>query len=1162
MKSAKKIIAALLCFLFAGLALCLAACGGAEALLTINEVVSSNSASLIDPEYGSPDWVELYNPSSVSVDISGYFLSDDVTEITKYTFPEGTVIMGGGCIVVYCSRDAAASEGRHAAPFNISAGGETLFLADSDRRVISKVEVPQLAQDISYCRKSDGNFGFCASPSPNAPNNDSRITESLELAKEMMRYSDSLALSELYKGEDGQWAEVRNPSGETVKLSDFFLSDDPAVPDKWKFPEAALEAGGYAVVNLMGGTYIGAESAENTEYPEFFANFKLNSSSEDCLYLFDAGAGLLDTLEYDLNMPGPVSAVKSGDAVMYTAFPTEGAANSDKTFASASWTDADSSDPVRINEVLPRNEYSIIDGDGDRCEWVELYNSSSSAVGLLGYYLSDSAEKPDKWALPDITLGAGEYLLIFLSGKDSTEGELHASFGLSKSDTAVYLSNYDGMRQDTLPIPPELSANVSVGRGENAELLYYAQPTPGGANTTHGFIDYIGVGGFSPESVYISEVCAVQAAGSGGRDWIELYNGSGEGLTLSGWHISDDVDELYKYELSGITIPSGGYAYFYCSSKSGEQNSSTAPFGLSGSGETLFLTDAGGYIADVFTPGVQDVGITSGRMRDAESGERVFFAEATRGEKNPQTYYSSYAPSPVFSDTRLYCSEPFALSIGCANAAAEIRYTLDGSEPSAASALYTGPLNISGNAVVRAASFIGGRLMSRITTRTYLFEREHSLPVVAIAMDGSAFNEMYSAVAKTPKVERECFMQFFAEDGKLGVETGAGLRVGGSSTRVYPQKTLNVYFRSAYGRSSVTYPFFGDYSVNTFKSMVLRNSGQDAYNARIRDAFASMAVLDLDVDAAASSFVVVYINGEYWGIYDLKENQNEDYLAAHYGVDPDTVEIIKRNTVVLAGSSADDFLRVRAYGVDYPGGIKEYYYQSGVVAATPVPEGQTPSPSEEPSSGAPSVIPLTPERYAQYTEWVDSESIADYLIARSYFYDGDMFNQKYWRTTDYAVRWRAVFYDSDFMMGSGSPNGSVLSSYFRVTGVPSANGTLSNMDLYCALNSSPEWREAFIIRYIYVVKYYFNNDRLLPLYDSMAEQLAAEMERHIARWGKPASVSQWERNIAVLRDGISGRADIALSQLKRQYNLSESEYAAYEAQADALYAQNGSRFVP
>lgn len=113
---------------------------------------------------------------------------------------------------------------------------------------------------------------------------------------------------------------------------------------------------------------------------------------------------------------------------------------------------------------------------------------------------------------------------------------------------------------------------------------------------------------------------------------------------------------------------------------------------------------------------------------------------------------------------------------------------------------------------------------------------------------------------------------------------------------------------------------------------------------------------------------------------------------------------------------------------------------------------------------------MTAERYAEFTKWVDAESIADYLIAREYFPDADMFNQKYWRTTDYKVRWRAIFYDSDFALSS--ERGDVLGHYFNVVGVPSADGSLSQMDLYCGLRSNEEWSDYFITRYIYVTKYY------------------------------------------------------------------------------------------
>ena len=86
-------------------------------------------------------------------------------------------------------------------------------------------------------------------------------------------------------------------------------------------------------------------------------------------------------------MPGAVAAVRTAKGVEYTGTATKCAENSDSTFAEIAWTDMDSSDVLRINEFLPKNKFDITDGDGDRSEWVELYNSGSEPVSLLGYYL-------------------------------------------------------------------------------------------------------------------------------------------------------------------------------------------------------------------------------------------------------------------------------------------------------------------------------------------------------------------------------------------------------------------------------------------------------------------------------------------------------------------------------------------------------------------------------------------------------------------------------------------------------------------------------------------------------------------------------------------------------------------------------------------------------
>lgn len=935
---------------------------------------------------------------------------------------------------------------------------------------------------------------------------------------------DGLIISEVKRGDEG-FIEVFNNSDKTVDLGSYYLSDDYSKVDKWRFPQAELAPGGYAVAMLRGSGFNGNAEVIGTDYPCFNATFKI-SSDESGAYLFTRGGYCISSLLLLPNMPEPVCAIRYGSDVGYTGVPTPGAANSECAVYDSefSWNSMDSSDPVRISEVLPDNQFDIIDHDGDRSDWVELHNASDAPVSLRGYYLSDSVFNPSKWAFPDVTIGAGEYLVVFLSGKDTViSGEIHASFKLSSADEGIFLSNYNGMRMDSITVPEGLNPNVSIGRTEDGGILYYAKPTPGEKNTTAGFADQMGVGGFNPSSVYISEVSAVGAPRSDALDWVELHNASAEAVSLSGWHLSDSANDLTKHDLSSLWIPAGGYIAINCTSKINKEWADPAHFSISPAGETLYLTNAEGGMVDFFSTGAQRSGVTSGRETGSQTGERVFFTEATKGARNAGAVFIAYSPIPVISDTELYRSEAFTVTLTAGDENAEIHYTLDGSKPDESSPVYSSPISIDSNTVLRAVSIVPGCLTSECATATYLFEQRHTLPVVTICMDSGDFDEMYAVNSPfVPVVERECHMQFFETDGTLGIETSAGVRVSGASTRKYPQKSLGLYFRSGYGRSSVAYPFFGSDYFTKFGSLVLRNAGQDWSGARIRDSFASTAVIDMNLDASAARFCVVYVNGQYWGLYDLKENMNEDYLETHYGVDPDTANIIKRNTVELEGSNAD-FLRVRAYAVQ----------------------------NDE-------VIPMTDSRYEEFTQWVDAESIADYLIARQYLTDADMFNQKYWRTTDYTVRWRAIFYDSDFALTSSM--GDVLHCYFDPKGVPSADGSLSQMDLYCGLESNEKWRHDFLVRYVYVTKYYLNNERLIPLLNSMAAQIEPELERQIARWGNPVSMERWREEIEKLRTNLLERPQYGKQNVMYVMKLSEADWAALEAEADAIHAANGGVF--
>lgn len=287
--------------------------------------------------------------------------------------------------------------------------------------------------------------------------------------------------------------------------------------------------------------------------------------------------------------------------------------------------------------------------------------------------------------------------------------------------------------------------------------------------------------------------------------------------------------------------------------------------------------------------------------------------------------------------------------------------------------------------------------------------------MVCLSIGKESFDEVYSVTDRWKKVEREGFCEYYEPDGTLGVEFPCGLRVNGASTLNMRQKSMSIFLRGGYGQGSTKYNFFPGNEVTEYTSLAVRNSGQDASKARIRDSFFSKCVEGLNIDNIKTRSVVVYINGQYWGLYDLNENQNEDYLATHYGVDPSTANIIRRNETPLAGDRAD-FKRVRNYAL------------TGDISGS--------------------------AKYEELCQWVDVDYFMDYLIAQTYFANGDMFNQKYWRTTDYKIKWRPIYYDLDLALGSSSPTRNVLPSYFNAEGVPSQDGSLTNMDIYVGLRKT------------------------------------------------------------------------------------------------------------
>lgn len=1072
--------------------------------IIISEVVSSNTRSLVHEVLGTPDWIELYNAGTTSVNLAGCHLSDNIREPRKWEFPSVSIGPGEYLIIYATKYEGDLPNGVYCTGFNLSKSGESLYFTDRYLGILDSVDIPPLRQDVSYARGENGLFGFCGIPTPGAANTTPIVSD---LASVSYAGADAdVQLSEVVpvnssgmpaaNGRRYPWAELYNAGQDAVRLLEYWLSDDPQNFSKWQLPDLLLQPGERLIV------YFSGNKSENDA--EVHAGFRLGSEDEG-LYLSNTQGQVVSQLTWELPMVANIAVVQTSAAEKYAAMPTPGAPNSEITFASLLPAETDESDPVILNEVLPVNRYSLADADGERNEWAELYNRSGETVSLGSYAISDDWNDPAKWVLPDIPLAPGEYLVIFLSGKDRREGELHASFGLSRSDEVMLLTNLNGMRQDAIPLDAEITANISMGRGGNGEIVYFATPTPGAPNDSAGFEQLAAVPARNAGGVYISEVSAVSAAKSGKPDWIELHNPTNREISLAGWGLSDDIDQPDKYVIKSLSMPPGGYAVINASSRTSRQTETTAPFGISSSGDTIFLTDEAGILRDYFETGALSLGVSAGRKESDPTGARAFFSSPTPGEANGSASYPGYAAAPVFSQSALYHAEPFSLEISSAEGA-RVYYTLDGSKPTENAAVYTGPVSISGNTCVRAIAAADGRLNSEIVTRTFLFETPHTLPVICINGNPENFSTVNGASERSQRTEREMYMAYYETDGRLGIDTACGLRATGSSTLTYAQKSFTMYFRGAYGRSSAAYPFYPGYDINEFCSLTIRNSGQDRSNARLRDSYYSLAVEGMYIDNVATRPVIVYINGSYWGIYDLIENQNEDFLASHYGVDPDQVDIIRRNVQALAGSNRDN-KRVREFGRGRDLGVQA--------------------------------------NYEEYAEWVDIDYINDYVIAQTFFANGDMFNQKYWRSHDYTVKWRPVFYDLDYGFFHNNPTRNILGQYFKYEGVPSQDLSITNMDLFCGLPANAGWREQFIKRYIYLVETHLTAERLTTLLDDVAAELRPEMERHIQKWRYPSSLSTWEKNVQDLRDCLEKRPPNALKYVQNYFSVSDAQMEAY-----------------
>ncbi len=379
-------------------------------------------------------------------------------------------------------------------------------------------------------------------------------------------------------------------------------------------------------------------------------------------------------------------------------------------------------------------------------------------------------------------------------------------------------------------------------------------------------------------------------------DWIELYNKGIEQISLSGFSLSDDTLNIQKWEFDSTTIDPGEHLIVCASGKNRRTTSLHTNFKISASGERILLSDASGTIIDHVVVPASTTDISYGRISDGSLP--WIFQYASPGSGNTGNEFVGYAdPVSVSLPGGFYSS---AISVELSAGDSRIFYTLDARDPDTTSMEYSTPINIQNTTVLKAFSIKAGHLPAPTIYHTYFINEETDLPVVSLTSDPyNLFDYNYGIYADGPgwtpgepnhganfwmDWERPAHIEFFEDDKSPGFSENCGISIYGAYTRCYAQKAFAVKFKEMYGISKIEYPLFPDFRVTTFKSFLLRNSGNDFKYTHIRDAMMQTLIKDLDIDYLEYRPATTFINGQYWGIYNIREKISEDYIAYRHGV--------------------------------------------------------------------------------------------------------------------------------------------------------------------------------------------------------------------------------------------------------------------------------------
>jgi len=465
-------------------------------------------------------------------------------------------------------------------------------------------------------------------------------------------------------------------------------------------------------------------------------------------------------------------------------------------------------------------------------------------------------------------------------------------------------------------------------------------------------------------------------------DWLEIYNAGTLPVNLAGYYLSDDVSNLNKWQFSEVEIDPGNFLIIFASGKDTSNASIHTNFKIASEGEWLILSDSQMNIIDSTFSGFMVIDISKGRQPDG-SANWFFFTDPTPGSINNSigAEATMRLDGPQFFTQGGFYDSQFHLIINTRNVNTSIFYTTDGSMPDTNATEYTDPVAINNTTVIKAVEIHESGLSGNVITHTYFINENKSLPVISLSLFPEDFEEIY----RNHDLEKPVHIEMFDNSGELAFSYDAGAEVFGSGSTGFDQKSLSIFFRKEYGRGTLNYKLFQDLPYVNYESFILRNSGNDWWSTMFRDAMITNGLMEgTAVDYQKYRPVVVYINGEFWGIHNMREKVNEHYIKDHHFVSQDNLDMLEYKEEITPQIIHGDLNHYNDM-IDF--------LKRNTLSKT--------------------------ENYEHIKSVIDIDNFIDYQVVEIYCanIDWPANNNKFWRSKDSDGKWRWILYDLDTGFG-------------------------------------------------------------------------------------------------------------------------------------------------